>query len=645
MGTIVGFLGEAKHLEAVMRFLGRHAYGRLACLAVLAVIALVACGAGPGATKTQDPVGFKNIELRQGSTSEISLVNTFSGSDLTYTAKSDKPAVATVSVDEDKETLTVRAVGPGTATITVTATDPQKRSHPQDFTVTVPKAEDDGTGGEEEGAPTVRTGAPGSYDVDQGDTQTVPLSRVFTGEDLEFSVSSDDTGVATASEDDGILTITARSPGGAAITIVATNDAGTATHRIAVTVPEPATTPPDTTPEPQPSVTCKAPPLTFTITINRGRTKQCTIPKDHTLEEEAGSGVSAVPVTGDETATLWKITAKKRGTHGVTIFDGSAKVGTISVVVPNSLPFRNATADPDPMVPIVLSELPGETGALDLESYFSDEDEDTDTTVVEEPFRYRIVKPNWVLVDTNDGFVDTTHPDTATDTKLRVEVLNKIEPGKIFPVSIYAVDSAGGESELPVVLTFGPPSVQTPRSVSDYMSQQTENGALGKKALEVGPRRGVPHTLTFKQSDTVAGFRFVADATLNTSRLPSGAVTEAAGLFYKTGSVIRNANGLLPKHGDISWVSGYHYYVLESSVAVEEPRWGAANDLAGVPQVTFKLKESGRSGSITISYYVVYGTSADVDVPATSATRIDRKSLSVTVVTCSSPPVPIDDCP
>ena len=194
------------------------------------------------------------------------------------------------------------------------------------------------------------------------------------------------------------------------------------------------------------------------------------------------------------------------------------------------------------------------------------------------------------------------------------------------------------------MLTLGPPVVQTPRSAS-YESQQTENGALGKKAQEVGPRRGVPHTLTFKQSGEVAGFKFVDDATLNTSRLPGNAVTEPAILFYKTGSTIRNAGGELPKHDDANtaWASGYHYYVLESSGAVEEPRW-VTTSLAVSPQVTFKLKESGSSGSITISYYVVYGTSADTSIAATSATRIGGKSLSVTVVTCNSPPDPIDDC-
>ena len=134
-----------------MSLLFGQTWRRLACLAVLSVIAmaLVGCGAGPGATKTQDPVGFKNIELRQGSTSEISLVNTFSGSELEYSAESSDPSKVKVVVDNDKDTLTVEAVSPGTATITVTAKNSQG-SHKQFFTVTVPKPEDDDTGDEDE---------------------------------------------------------------------------------------------------------------------------------------------------------------------------------------------------------------------------------------------------------------------------------------------------------------------------------------------------------------------------------------------------------------------------------------------------------------------------------------------------------------
>ena len=165
----------------------RYARG-LACL--VAVIALVACGAGPGSTKQADPVGFKAIEVKQGSTSEISLVNTFSGSDLTYTAKSDKPTVATVSVNKDKETLTVRAVGPGMAKITVTAKNDQG-SFDQFFTVTVPASVvptpdpgEEEEEEEEEDVPTVKNGAPSSRNVTQGETATIDLSDIFVEEDL-----------------------------------------------------------------------------------------------------------------------------------------------------------------------------------------------------------------------------------------------------------------------------------------------------------------------------------------------------------------------------------------------------------------------------------------------------------------------------
>ena len=150
-----------------MRLLCRYA-GGLACL--VTALALVGCGAGPGSTKQADPVGFKNIEVKQGSTSEISLVNTFSGSDLTYKAKSDKTSVATVKVDNEKDTLTVTAVGPGMTTITVTATDPQERSHPQRFTVTVPQPPVD---------------IPDITSLAEDDTSTISLSDKFSGENCE----------------------------------------------------------------------------------------------------------------------------------------------------------------------------------------------------------------------------------------------------------------------------------------------------------------------------------------------------------------------------------------------------------------------------------------------------------------------------
>ena len=68
--------------------------GGLACL--VTVLALVACGAGPGSTTQADAKVIGNIAFQQGETiRRIPLVDKFTGKDLTYTATSDKPSVAT----------------------------------------------------------------------------------------------------------------------------------------------------------------------------------------------------------------------------------------------------------------------------------------------------------------------------------------------------------------------------------------------------------------------------------------------------------------------------------------------------------------------------------------------------------------------
>ena len=647
MGTIVGFLGEAKHLEAVMRFFGRHAYGRLACLAVLAVIALVACGAGPGATKTQDPVGFKNIDLRQGSTSEISLVNTFSGSELTYSATSSDPSkVKVVAVDNDKDTLTVEAVSPGTATITVTAKNPQG-SHDQTFTVTVPepKPEDDGTGGEEEGAPTVRAGATDSVDVDQGDTETVTLSRVFTGEDLEFSASSSDTDVATVSiSDAGILTVRARSPGDATITVTATNAGGrSAIHEIAVTVPEPATTTPEPPMTNNPS-NCPSP-----LTIKLNEVKKCKLPPKATLQappapaDDVGAGVEARPSADVDETDVWIIAARRKGTYTVTIFSGAAspvKIGEITVIVPNSRPTRNTT--PAPAAKIVPTDSNNTYTATinpNLGTYFTDADTDS--------LRYSIgKKPGSILIDAKDGFVVTN--DEAG--QLTFEVLEEVS--KDFQVAIYANDDSGAKSQLPVVLTLGPAdgSSLTPRIVSTYSVTQKATGELSEKGtLKVGPRLGVGHTVTFN-APSDKGFVFAEsayDRLAAADKLPNDSDGVGTTVHFKRQDGTYNPT--LPDEtgddGASNREEGDDYFIIESTGAVVLVG-SADSDVAAItdggPTVEFQLKKGSSSGSIIIKYRVWALSSST----STSTSKNPyQKSLSVSVVTCNSPPDDLDDCP
>ena len=393
------------------------------------------------------------------------------------------------------------------------------------------------------------------------------------------------------------------------------------------------------------------------MTINLGRTKQCTIPKLHTLNPDS-DGVSVREDLSDKTGMVWLVTANNKGTHDITVYDaGRPLAGKITVVVPNSLPYRDSTVDPTIDLPIATnhSRITSSIGGPTLHGYFDDPD-----AVDVAPFLYRIVdQPKWVLIETKDGFVVTDFDNDkikSDTTGLRMEVLNEMKGNGTFTVSLVASDGSD-ESELPVVLTFqADTGGLLPRMVTDYTSTQTENGALGKTALRVGPRRGVNHTLIFTQYPGVDQFKFVADkkeGLMAHKRIPLSFVVTKDNLYYKAGSNVLNTSDppVSPSNSGGYWVPGFNYFVLESSGVVEEPRW--VGTLTDDPRVTFKLKESGGAGTITISYYMVYAktdyptpakNNTAVD-PASLATRVAYKSLNVTVVTCSSPPDPVDKCP
>ena len=639
-----------------MRLLCRYA-GGLACL--VTALALVACGAGPGSTKAQDPVGFKNIEVRQGSTSEISLVNTFSGSELTYKATSDKPSVATVTVDNEKDTLTVTAVGPGTATIEVTATDPQERSHSQDFTVTVPKPkpeeEDDE---EEEAAPTVRTDATTSVDVAQGGTHPVTLSTVFDGANLSYMVSSSPDTVATASESNGTLTITARSPGPATITIVATNDAGTVTHQIEVTVTAPVTTTPD-------------PPTSSsgTLTIKRGESAEHKLSAGQTLKSPDETAVDVEP-SGTGAGNVWIITAIKKGTYTITIFngDGTPESRGIVVVIPNSLPLRlHKTSDgtelPNPVKldgedarPNVGAVTAGtgrfDTDGLVLGIYFEDPDPDDN----DDELRYKVENnlPSWILMDSKNGFA------TPYSNELRFEVLEEqLEEDRKFTVALYAVDDSGGTSQRPVVLELTAPAGEP--GTSDYEVTQAPNGDLNREGtLRVGPRMVSGwHTLTFRAAALDhKGFRFAS--------LKAASLVKAGDLYLADDGdvedITNDADTFVDGDPGIpKWVKddpgattpivgsnvNSDYYLLKASGDVEA-EWNSAPALDGDPKIDFRLTGTGR-GTITIEYHVWKYTGSDelMDSTTIKGNAADRapESISLDIVTCNSPPDPLSDCP
>ena len=455
-----------------MSFLCRQA----CCMAILGAItlALVACGAGPGATKTQDPVGFKNIELRQGFTSEISLVNTFSGSELTYSATTSDRSVATVAVNNDKDSLTATAVDPGRATITVTAKNPQG-SASQTFTVTVPR-------------PTAPDPDPVEIpdipSLEEDATHTIRLGDKFRGTELTYTAESNRTSVATEEVDNDAdtITVTAVGPGMATITVTATaQGSAPQTQTFTVTVPEPQVTPPGEPPTGSPTSSTKCPPPAGThLKIVRDDHAECTLQAGQRLiSEDPGSVSVKVPSKGGG-KDVWIITAGKKGLHRVFIFKGNDKAGEILVKVPNTSPkwIRDPNTPPT-LTPTVGDSTTHTTSDLPLTDFFDDVDEaDHFAAAPDNPeeFKYAVsYAPEGVLIDTENEFVNVagvTLPGTTAGT-FKVVILKT--PEDPFTIELHAHD---GEdfSDSPVTLTF---AAVTPRALTyEGITQSSTDGSL-----------------------------------------------------------------------------------------------------------------------------------------------------------------------
>ncbi len=171
--------------------------------------------------------------LEVGATQDVSLSGTFSdadGDNLTITAASSDDAKATVTVAADQSTLTVTGVAEGTATITVTAQDADGNRVSDNFTVSVePEPEEEEPEREtSDGSPTV---AQPIADISLEPPQhgAISLSGVFhdpDGDELTFSATSSNYGVASMWITGSTLTVVATGTGTATITVTAEDPDG-----------------------------------------------------------------------------------------------------------------------------------------------------------------------------------------------------------------------------------------------------------------------------------------------------------------------------------------------------------------------------------------------------------------------------------
>ena len=575
----------------------RQAYG-LACLAVFSMIALVACGTGPGA-KVQPSVSVAKqlplvLDLEIGMATPIDLADKFSAAEgemLTFKAVSDKLSVATAKVDKTK--LTITAVAAGRATITVTATGSLQRERTEDSLATQRL--------------TVIVPAPDEEEEDEEDEQQ-------EGEEEEEEENSSSS----------------------------------------------------------------------TLTIKLGESAKRTLSSGQTLQP-VGDGVKVKRI---QTSDVWLIIAKKKGIHKVVTLSAGKPVNTITVEVPNSRPVRQdtkATADNPPVekdlnnLRIVLAGVDdhkstvagvlvtGSAGAADdaaritdvpLIDYFTDDDK--------EPIYYRIEdKPPWLLIDTENGFVKDLN-GTAVGFHLGYEVLQEVVQKRVsapeFTVTLYASDGEM-ESTRPVFIEFDLADALTvlpPRRLAggtgyridqrgtagDFYNAAINVDSAPKNRLDVGPRRGVSHTVTFNGGVgdiIVSGFVF-AEEKAKALDLPDPLTP--VGVFYKDegGSPTKVGDaGSVPPKGE--QLPGTHYFLIRSTGTVVV-KGAAVGDItvAANPQVTFELEKgsSGRSGNIIIEHHVWLDSEDDM---TSSKAPLASKTLRIDVVTCNSPPTPIADCP
>ena len=136
------------------------------------------------------------------------------GDRLNYSAHSSEPAVATAIVQEETASIVARALG--AATITLTATDPYGLSAGLAFSVQV------------KGPPQV-VGEITDASLLPGSTRDIDPSVVFIdpdGDPIDYAAQSADPSVATTTQVNGLVRVSAAAPGLTTITLTATDTDG-----------------------------------------------------------------------------------------------------------------------------------------------------------------------------------------------------------------------------------------------------------------------------------------------------------------------------------------------------------------------------------------------------------------------------------
>ena len=157
---------------------------------------------------------------------DVEVANVFTGEALVFTAVSSNPGRASETVSGS--VVTVTPVSVGTTTVTVTATN-SAGTATQTFDVTVRNPE----------APQA-VGSLADLELEVGQPpHDVEVAGAFSGEYLQFTPVSTNSGVASVTVSGSVVSVTPVSAGTTTVMVVATNSAGTVTQEFSVTVRNP----------------------------------------------------------------------------------------------------------------------------------------------------------------------------------------------------------------------------------------------------------------------------------------------------------------------------------------------------------------------------------------------------------------------
>ena len=168
-----------------------------------------------------------NLELVVGQPPhDVEVADAFTGEALVFTAVSSNPGQALETVSGS--VVTVTPVSVGTTTVTVTATNSAGTAM-QTFDVTVRNPE----------APQA-VGSLADLELEVGQPpHDVEVAGAFSGEYLQFTAVSTNSGVASVTVSGSVVSVTPVSAGTTTVMVVATNSAGTVTQEFSVTVSNP----------------------------------------------------------------------------------------------------------------------------------------------------------------------------------------------------------------------------------------------------------------------------------------------------------------------------------------------------------------------------------------------------------------------